>query len=156
MFDIIHASLLRQGKGLELLSSLLDEEYQHLLKHDTDAIAAVEFSIQELLRQLAVEKLTVVRLLEGVRVMEFAATLPQEEGNALTQAYLHVDTTEQQSARLASRNAQLSLALLDQSSRNLNTLTSQIVPKKPENYAPRNRNRYGVSHPEAALISRRF
>ena len=56
MYDIILGNLDRQARALKLLSSLLEEEFSLLVSRDTNAIMAQEFSIHELLRQLAVEK----------------------------------------------------------------------------------------------------
>ena len=56
MHDIIHESLSRQEKALCLLRDLLEEEYNSLLSRDTDAVVSLEFSVQELIRHLAVEK----------------------------------------------------------------------------------------------------
>ena len=50
---------------------------------------------------------------------------------------------------------QLSLALLDQSSRTLQALTSQAMPPKAETYGRRGGMRV-QHHPEAALISGRL
>ena len=83
MHTTVHTSLIRQSKALALLCELMEEEYQTLLGHNTDAVVALEFSIQELIRQLAAEKATVMKALAGVRVTEYAATLPQAEGAAL-------------------------------------------------------------------------
>ena len=59
MYASLHASLHRQAKALELLCQLLEEEYGILLSRRADDVAGLEFSIQELIRQLAVEKVTV-------------------------------------------------------------------------------------------------
>ena len=139
MHTTVHTSLIRQSKALALLCELMEEEYQTLLGHNTDAVVALEFSIQELIRQLAAEKATIMKALAGVRAKEYAATLPQAEG----------------AARQATRNSQLSLALLDQSSRTLQALTSQVMPPKAETYGRRGGMRT-QGHPEAALISGRL
>ena len=83
MYTTVHTSLIRQRKALALLCELMEEEYQTLLGHNTDAVVALEFAIQELIRQLAVEKTTVIKTLAGLRVKEYAANLPQAEGEAL-------------------------------------------------------------------------
>ena len=65
MYDVILGNLDRQARALKLLSSLLEEEFSLLVKRDTDAIMAQEFSIHELLRQLAGEKESTLRRLGG-------------------------------------------------------------------------------------------
>ena len=155
MYTTVHTSLIRQSKALTLLCELMEEEYQTLLGHNTDAVVALEFSIQELIRQLAAEKATVMKALAGVRVKEYVATLPQTQGGALLDLLTAIDRAEQEAARQATRNSQLSLALLDQSSRTLMALTSQAMPPKAETYGRRGGMR-PHAHPEAALISGRL
>ena len=155
MYTTVHTSLIRQSKALALLCELMEEEYQTLLGHNTDAVVALEFSIQELIRQLAAEKATIMKALAGVRAKEYAATLPQAEGAALLDLLTVIDRAEQDAARQATRNSQLSLALLDQSSRTLQALTSQVMPPKAETYGRRGGMRV-QNHPEAALISGRL
>ena len=151
MYQRIQESLSRQDKALALLRDLLEEEYHILLARDTDGVVAQEFSVQELIRQLAVEKTTVIKALDGVRVTEYARSLPREQ-RAL---FRSVDQSEQEVSRQASRNAQLSLALLDQSSRTLQALTSRAMPPRAETYGRRGGMRPEM-HPQAAIISGRL
>lgn len=155
MRQIIFESLNRQDKALALLRELLEEEYGILLGRDTNAVVSLEFAIQELIRQIAAEKSLVIRLLDGKRVMEYALELPQEERTALEQLFASVDRSEQSVSRQASRNAQLSLALLDQSTRNLQALTSQVAPPAVGVY-DRSGDMRRAQHPQAALISGRL
>ena len=53
MFANIQDTLNRQDKALDLMKELLQEEFSLLMKRDTDAVMTIEFSIHELLRQLA-------------------------------------------------------------------------------------------------------
>lgn len=155
MYQRIYESLSRQEKALELLRDLLQEEYEILLGRDTNAVVALEFSIQELIRQLAVEKALVIRSLSGQRVMAYAESLAAEEGDALRALFTAIDNGEQAVSRQASRNAQLSLALLDQSTHTLKALTSQVVPSKSGIYSRHGGIRHEM-HPQAALISGRL
>lgn len=155
MQKLIRESLFRQDKALALLCELLEEEYRILLSRNTDGVAALEFSIQELIRQIAVEKTLVIRTLDGVRVSEYAAALPEEESMELLTLFASVDAGEQQVSRQASRNAQLSLALLDQSTRTLQALTSQASPPRAGVYGRKGGMRHEM-HPQAALISGRL
>lgn len=79
MYDIILGNLDRQARALKLLSSLLEEEFSLLVSRDTNAIMAQEFSIHELLRQLAVEKENTVRRLGGGKVRDYADLLEQSD-----------------------------------------------------------------------------
>ena len=155
MHNLVYESLFRQGKALQLLCDLLEEEYRNLLDRDTDAVVAVEFSVQELIRHLALEKTTVIKALGGMRVAEYAKALPDEQGAAMLDLLRQADAAEQAVARQASRNTHLSLALLDQSSRTLQALTSQAMPPKAETYGRRGGMRTQL-HPQAALISGRL
>lgn len=155
MYQIIQESLFRQDKALNLLRDLLEEEYAILLGRDTKKVASLEFSIQELIRQLAVEKSLVIRCLGGKRVLEFADGLLPEQKARLNELFEAVDDGEQRVSRQASRNAQLSLALLDQSTHTLQALTTQVVPSLSGVYS-RNGDMRHVAHPQAALISGRL
>lgn len=155
MYGMLYSSLSRQSKALRLLHDLLEEEYQGLLLRDTDSVVALEFSIQELIRQLAVEKTSVISMLHGMRVAEYVAALPEDQEAAAMQALHDIDASEQTAARQASRNTQLSLALLDQSSRTLQELTKHAMPAKTETYGRRGGMRV-QPHPQAALISGRL
>ena len=70
--------------------------------------------------------------------------------------YRQVDDAEQETARQASRNAQFSLALLDQSSRNLLALTSHVVPHRLETYSRHGELNNSRRHPQAAILSGRL
>lgn len=155
MYQRIYESLSRQERALTLLGELLEEEYGVLLERDTKKVVALEFSIQELIRQLAVEKSLVIRSLEGKRVLEYAETLPEDQHTLLQQIFKSIDNGEQAVSRQASRNAQLSLALLDQSTSTLKALTSQVVPPLSGVYSRHGDLRHEV-HPRAALISGRL
>ncbi|WP_374279906.1 flagellar export chaperone FlgN [Desulfovibrio sp.] len=154
MHNVIYESLSRQDKALCLLRDLLEEEYNCLIGRDTDGVVSLEFSIQELIRHLALEKTFVIKRLGGMRVAEYAGMLPDDLAASLLETLCRIDVSEQGVARQASRNTTLSLALLDQSSRTLQALTSQAMPPKAETYGRRGGMR--TQHPQAALISGRL
>lgn len=74
MYNVILGNLDRQAKALNLLSSLQEEEFSLLVRRDTDAIMAQEFSIHELLRQIAVEKESTMRRLGGGKVQRLCGS----------------------------------------------------------------------------------
>ena len=154
MHNVIYESLSRQDKALCLLRDLLEEEYNCLIGRDTDGVVSLEFSIQELIRHLALEKTFVIKRLGGMRVAEYAGMLPDDLAALLLETLCRIDVSEQGVARQASRNTTLSLALLDQSSRTLQALTNQAMPPKAETYGRRGGMR--TQHPQAALISGRL
>lgn len=128
MFQRIHDNLYRQRQAMILLQELLLEEYALVLARDTTAVVALEFSIHELVRQLAREKSEIIRLLEGGKLLHYVELLPGEQGDALRPLYTDIDAAEQAASRQASRNAELSLALLDQSQRIMQELHNRFNP----------------------------
>lgn len=156
MYTIIHGSLDRQSKGLDLLSELLEEEFALLMEHKTAEIMGLEMSIHELLRQLATEKGLVKRHLGDCRASEYAAMLADDEQQVLIQGLLEsVDQLEQRCSRRAAQNAELSLALLDQSRGLLSFLHKSVQPNAAPAYG-----RTGAysrqPRPEASIISGRL
>lgn len=154
MFDIIRNNLDRQSKGLVLLASLLDEEFSLLMVHKTADIMTLELSIHELIRQLAVEKNGVRKLLGGGKVKDYAAMLDGDLQAELLALWEVIDATEQDCSRKASQNAELSLALLDQSKQMLTYLHKRVQPQSPSTYAKT--GAYLQHRPQAALISGRL
>ena len=150
----IHANLTRQFKALELLQELLDEEFGLLTQRDTDAVTALEFSIHQLLRQVADERLALKAVMQETRLLEYATMLPDDEGATIRKLYYLIDGLEQRCSLQASRNAELSLALMDQSQSLLVFLHEQITPRQANTYGSAGRMR--SERPSASLISGRF
>lgn len=154
MYTQILGNLDRQAKALDLLLFLQGEEFSLLVEHNTDNVMSLEFSIQELLRQIAVEKEGVIRRLGGGKVMDYAQMLDPEQGEALMALWQHIDSMEQKCARQATNNTKLSLALMDQSKEMLDYLHSRLLPPKQETYG--RQGRYVKHHPEASLLSNKL
>lgn len=154
MYDLIKNNLTRQFKGLELLSSLLEEEFQLLFNRDTDAVTSLEFSIHELLRQIAVERVDLKNTMQGTRLLEYATLLPEEDGENVRRLYHLIDSLEQRCSRQATHNTELSLALLDQSQDLLVFLHNQIQPRQAHCYGQHGRLREHRS--QAAIFTGRF
>lgn len=154
MFQRIHDTLHRQQQALIVLGDLLEEEYHLLIQHDTQAVVALEFSIHELIRQLAQEKSSIVTMLGGGKVLDYAQMLPEEDGEKIRALFQGIDRGEQRSARQASINTELSLALLDQSQATMTALHEQVVPKTSFTYG--RRGAMGSHRPQASLISGRL
>ncbi|MCL1985567.1 MAG: flagellar protein FlgN [Betaproteobacteria bacterium] len=151
MYEQILSGLQRQHKAMELLLSLLLEEFSLLIARDTEAIVHLEFSIHELLRQIATEKTQVIRLLDGKKVRDYAGALAEDAREAALELLGALDEFEQRCARQASQNAELSLSLLDQSRALLNTLHTQLSPKNGDTYGKRG-SMNSIRRPEAALL----
>lgn len=154
MFTQIEANLTRQFKALELLQTLLDEEFDLLIGRDIDAVTAQEFSIHELLRQIAQERMTLKEQMHGVKLLEYATMLSDEEADRVRKLYYLIDGLEQRSSRQASKNAELSLALMDQSQSLLTFLHNQITPRPTNTYGAGGRIRN--ERPSATIFSGRF
>ena len=103
MHNVIYESLSRQDKALCLLRDLLEEEYNCLIGRDTDGVVSLEFSVQELIRHLALEKTFVIKRLGGMRVAEYAGMLPDDLAASLLETLCRIDVSEQGVARQASQ-----------------------------------------------------
>ena len=155
MYEHVFSGLQRQHKAMELLQSLLLEEFDLLVARDTEAVVHLEFSIHELLRQIAVEKAQVIRLLDGQKAHEYAERLAADARDAVLELLGTLDVFEQRCARQASQNTQLSLALLDQSRALLTTLHARIAPKTGDTYG-RHGAMSSIRRAEAALLAGRL
>ncbi|WP_449242651.1 flagellar protein FlgN [Desulfovibrio sp.] len=130
----VQENLSRQHRALGLLSELLDEEFSYLKGGKPQDVSRIEISIQELLRQLAVERVSLRGLVQAVapgakRVREILDAVPSKEAEALRDLLLRLDGMEQACARQAAKNQNLVLALFDQSRKLLNFLQEKIQPK---------------------------
>ena len=140
---------------MALLQSLLLEEFDLLIARDTEAVVHLEFSIHELLRQIASEKTQVIRVLDGQKAGDYAQSLDAGERDAVLELLQTLDELEQRCARQATHNTELSLALLDQSRALLDTLHRQISPKTGNTYGKRG-VMSSIRRPEAALLAGRL
>ncbi len=156
MYQQIHDALYRQQQALHLLTDLLEEEYDLLRRRETQAVVTLELSMHELIRQLAQEKTLVIQLLQGGKVKNYVELLPQEQGDIIFELFKSIDAGEQRASRQASRNAELSLALLEQSKRLSSHLHEQIQPKSEPIYGKHGILNGFVGRPQAALISGRL
>lgn len=133
-YEQIRGNLVRQRKGMELLLELLEEEFSLLQEHKTEEVVALEFSIHELLRQLADERSAIKKVMQDTRVAEYAELLEAEQCAEIKELLQGIDDAEQASAKQASHNTRLSLALLDQSQSLLDYLHDQVAPKPQASY----------------------
>ena len=154
MFSILENTLMRQDKAMDLMHELLREEFSLLTERDTDAIMTIEFSIHELLRQLASEKEGIISFLGGGKLRDYAQMLPDDKKTIILHLWHQIDSKEQACAKQASRNTQLSLGLLDQSKAMLDYLHERIIP--PQRTAYSRKGIYTQARPQASLINGRF
>lgn len=156
MLQRIRENITRQQKGLIVLHTLLEEEFTHLTGHDPKAVTGSEFAIQELLRQLAAERLFLKNMVtaavpEASSMSELIATLDPEQAAEFNEIMEIVDGLEQRCAIQADKNAQLAFALAGQSQKLLEYMHNKIKPKATNTYA-RNGRMPGGTKPEAALF----
>jgi hypothetical protein len=158
MLERIESNLTRQERALEYLLSLLEEEFSQLGGRDPQAVVGTEFSIQELLRQLAVERVELKSLVaranpQASNLPEFIRSLDGEDADRLGEVFLRADGVEQRVAVQAERNAELAMALMDQGRLMLEFLQGKIQPKSENTYS--HAGRYSACRPGASIMSGR-
>lgn len=144
MIKSIQENLTRQIRALELLSSLLEEEFADLRDRKPQDVSVLELSIQELMRQIAVERRTLRAMIQNAypgkdRVREVAQELNAEDAQALSDQLADMDRAEQVCAIQADKNRQLAMGLYDQSLTLLKRLHQAIEPGKSDMYSRRGR-----------------
>lgn len=147
----IQENLSRQLKALGLLEELLEEEFSYLKTSQPQSVSRVEISIQELMRQLTVERLCLRAAVQEVkpeakRVREILPEIGQEQADALRGILAGLDQAEQACARRAAKNQNLVLALHQQSRNLLQFLQDRIQPKGTA-YAASGRMARAASNP---------
>lgn len=151
-------SLARQERALELLAGLLAEEFSLLTKRDATGVTSLEFSIQELLRQLAVERGALQPLYDALcpgakRLVEVVAGFEPETRSRAEGLLARIEAVEKRCSTLSSRNYQMALGLYDTTKSCLGHLQSKLVPKKAV-YG--SKGRLGAATPAPGRINGRF
>ncbi|MFW5730045.1 MAG: flagellar export chaperone FlgN [Desulfonatronovibrionaceae bacterium] len=134
--------LIRQKQALGLLQSLLDEEFEALLSGSPQTVSSLEFSIQELVRQLMDEKEFMsaeVRKAGFADTAEYIDSLDQGESSALKEIVKDLKGMEEECSRQAMKNFHMAQALAEQSSGLLNMLFANVTPRKEDVYSSRGR-----------------
>ncbi|MGX7950779.1 flagellar protein FlgN [Oleidesulfovibrio alaskensis] len=154
MTGYLLGNLVRQKGALHYLETLLEEEFSHLRERRPDDVSHVEMMIHELVRQVASERVELKEAMNGVRLQEYCDSLDEETAAPVRDALQRIDELEQTCSRLASRNAELALALMDQSQKMLSFMHERIQPDTRMTYG--GRGRYTTHRPQAALLSGRL
>lgn len=159
MFQLIEENLVRQNKAFMLLFFLLEEEFTRLKNSNPQGVSQIELSIQELMRQIAVERASLRRKVQAVqpeanRVHELFPLMEEEQQQALKDVMAMMDGTEQRCAVQAAKNHELAMALFDQSKNLLNFMHNQIKPKNTASYAAS--GRYAKVSTEARILNGRL
>lgn len=137
MRQITLGSLIRQARGTELLCQLLREEHALLRAGKPDAVAGLEMSIQELIRQLVRERESLADALQRAgfaKLGPFLDGLGEVERRVFETWRAKIIADEQESARQATVNADLAMALWKQSGSLLSHFQSQVAPKERNTY----------------------
>ncbi len=159
MIKLIQENLDRQSKAVLLLSMLLQEEFSLLMNKDPQGVTRVELVIQELMRQISAERLSLRNFIQKIdpSALRLSAVLPaiaDEQRKIIEKLLARIDDQEQKCAVQATKNHQLAQALLEQSSSMLDFLHREITPKQQNVYSAR--GRYTNPAPQASLINGRL
>lgn len=151
-------SLDRQVRAIALLGDLEREEFAHLTNLDPTAVASVEFSIQELIRQIHVERSSMKRLYAAYDVTARRLTDIlghfDPEARARAEALLAaLDRGEQECAKQGDKNYRVALGLYDQSRAQIEFIQDKLAPKKTA-YAQN--GRYAKKQGMPQVLSGRF
>jgi len=135
MITRILANLGRQRRALALLEELLGEEFSLLAKRDAQGVSSLEFSIQELLRQIGGERTSLRRQYAAVdrsarRLTDLLDRFSPEQREEAAALVAALDRIEKRCSTLASRNYQMALGLYDTTKSCLDHLQSHLIPKK--------------------------
>jgi len=136
--------LSRQVRALELLSSLLEEEFAALMGRKPQEVSVLELAVQDLMRQLVAERFQLRRFISVAypgleRMRDVMAKLPAETAAKISADLADMDKSEQLCAMQADKNRQLALGLFDQSMQLLTHLHNAIQPKRGDVYGKRGR-----------------
>ena len=158
MIARILSNLLRQQRAVMLLEVLQKEEFSHLTARNPGGVASIEFSIQELLRQLATERRSLHALYAALdpaakRLADVIGRFSPEEAEQAGKLFAGIDATEQRCAKQAGRNYAMALGLYDVTKSSLDNLQNLLIPKKTVYGA---KGRIGRAAPGASLFSGRL
>lgn len=159
MFRLIEENLVRQNKAMMLLEVLMGEEYSRLMNAKPQSVSQIELSIQELMRQIAVERASLRRLVAAEapgaqRVRDLFLLMDDEKRQDFEKLLQLLDDTEQKCGVQAGKNHQMAMALYDQSKSLLNFMHDQIKPKNTSVYGAS--GRYAKAASSARLLTGRL
>lgn len=159
MIRLIEENLVRQNKAMMLLFILLEEEFSRLMQSNPQGVSQIELSIQELMRQIASERLCLRGMVGehtpgAQRVSELYPAMDEEMQANFEGLVVMLDETEQKCAQQAGKNNQMAMALFDQSKQLLDFMHNEIKPKNDTAYAAT--GRYGQASSGARLLNGRI
>lgn len=159
MFRLIEENLVRQNKAMMLLFFLLEEEFSRLMKNLPQGVSQIELSIQELMRQIGAERMSlrskVAAIAPGaVRVRDLFLMMDDGLQADMEKMLAMLDETEQKCGTQAAKNNEMAMALYDQSKCLLDYMHNQIKPKNTSAYAAS--GRYAKASSNARLLTGRL
>ena len=159
MFRLIEENLVRQNKAMMLLFFLLEEEFSRLMKNLPQGVSQIELSIQELMRQIGAERVSLRAKVaaiapEAKRVRDLFLMMDDEMKANMKKMLAMMDETEQKCGQQAGKNNELAMALFDQSKSLLDYMHNQIKPKNTAAYAAS--GRFAEPHSSARLLTGRL
>ena len=158
MIARILSNLRRQERAVALLEVLQKEEFSHLSVRDPGAVASVEFSIQELMRQLAGERASLHQAYAAMdpaakRLADVIDRFDADSAAAARVSYRNIEAAEKRCALQASQNYSMALGLYDVTKNSMDNLQRLLVPQKGLYGAS---GRMATGHPGPGVISGRF
>lgn len=159
MLRLIEENLVRQNKAMMLMFFLLEEEFARLMKLNPQSISSIELSIQELMRQIAAERMSLRSMVSSVessakRVAELFPFVDEKVADTFQELLDVLDKTEQKCAMQASKNGEMARALFEQSKGLLDFMHNQIKPKNTSAYA--RSGRFAQAPSSARLLTGRL
>lgn len=139
MLQTIVDNLSRQHKALNVLANLLTEEFDNLRSGKPKTVAGLQMSIQELIRQIAAERMDLKAMVRAVspdsqRLDQFAGQLPEEDRGQLDEVMKLIDAVEQKCAMQSAKNRKIAKALWDQSKKLLDFMHGKVNPDNTDFY----------------------
>jgi hypothetical protein len=128
------ANLTRQKRALQLLEKLQEEEFSLLMDLNPKAVTAVEFSIQELLRQFVSEREDLRAMVReiapaGGRLADILDSMDPVTRKTVNILLADIDRLEQSRAIQAEKNSRLAMALFEQSKSYVSFIQDKVTPK---------------------------
>ncbi|NDV17837.1 flagellar protein FlgN [Pseudodesulfovibrio sp. JC047] len=156
---LVEENLVRQNKATMLLLLLLEEEFSRLGQLKPQSVSQIELSIQELMRQIVVERYSLRGLVgdsapSAQKVADLYPLMDESMAENCRGLVKRLDETEQKCAKQAAKNNEMALALFDQSKGLLDFMHDQIKPKNTTAYS--RFGRFAQAPSDARLLSGRM
>lgn len=133
----IEAELLRQNQALMVLFTLLEEEFSALAGNAASDVASLEFSIQELIRQLMDEKDAVKAILDQnsfSSLEQYIDSLDKGEAGIIREILKDLEALEEQCSIQAMKNNAMASALAEQTAGLVKFMYDQVTPREENVY----------------------